>query len=172
MPCFEDYDTRLPITSIHTSEWEARHGAMCVCGGFSCVGIYGGICPAIADTVPCPCGCDNRVNLGDKFSYAYSSNGWSWANEKNPECLAAHLPPNSVNVSLFRGQEVLEETGTQSYSYEVARGEDEGVNGKLFYRDELIADVEDDMLGEVVALIHGEMMHHAASSRLSSPRPP
>ena len=46
------------------------------------------------------------------------------------------------------------------------------MNGKLFYRDELVADVEDDMLGEVVALIHGEMMHHAASSRLSSPRPP
>ena len=119
---FPQVGVRYVVDKIHSGEWEARNGAMCVCGGFECVGVYGGLCrDNDSDAEACPCGCGEFVNLQEqfqeRFSHAYLRTGYNLGDEDNPDCLAFKLPP--CLPKLFQGQEILERDGTEDYALEM-----------------------------------------------------
>ena len=162
------FNTRQQFDAIHTYEREARGGAMCSCGGFECPGLYGGACGyGDPDASECPCGCGNLVNEAEGVSYAYDREAFNWGLEGAPACRASVLPPDGMNVVLFRGQERLAETGVAAYSFElIGHGRsDHRIEAVLFYNGTEVdrIDGEDDVVGEVLGELHGMMQRHAGS---------
>ena len=88
------------------------------------------------------------------------------------ECLGIYDgmcdPDDPFNWALLLGADRLERTGTRDYEYELvdAGGLCDEVDGRLFFRGDRVATVDlGGLSGEVVALLHGEMMRHAAGDR-------
>ena len=160
---------RHKIVKVHTGAWEFRNGAGCGCEWHECVGNYDGECGYDApDAVMCPCGCGQRVNTETKVSYAYDMYGYNYGRERNPECLAAHLPPTGYNQSIFDGQEILTNTTLDGYAYtlEHDKADPSIVAPVLYYNNEKVAALgSTELLGEAMAGLHGEMMRHASDIR-------
>ena len=164
-----NYDIRYQFGFVHTGEPEARGGALCGCRSFECPWVYGGTCSlADPDASPCPCGCGHRINTDTGVSYAYDRTAFNWAGppEDNTECLAAALPPDDLNASLFRGQNKLESEGVGLYSFELRRTSRYELDGILFYNDVEVdrIDGETELLGKVMAELHGMMMLHTVAT--------
>lgn len=153
------------MPGVHTGEWAARNGAACVCGGFECPGVYGGLCPEdLTEKDPCPCGCGAYISRKRRTSYAYDRSGFNWGDD-DPKCLAAQWPPDETNAAIFAGQDVLYETGVEGYEYELVACPSAGpdcYNGRLYYQGDLVSRIDvEGMEGEVMAVLHGDMMIHA-----------
>lgn len=73
-------------------------------------------------------------------------------------------PDDPSNQVLVKGQELLDKNGTEGYEYELIAVSGNGYEGKLYFQGTLISHVDwDGLAGEILALMHGDMMRHAAS---------
>ena len=117
----------VPFEAVHTGEAEARNGAVRVCGGFDCPGVYGGFCQYDDVTELCPCGCGEAVSLGRQQSFAYDRFGaLTGGDEEDAGCLAASYEP--ANAALFADQRALVggEVSVSDYSVRLVENDDSG----------------------------------------------
>ena len=177
LSCFYErkFGDRVAIEHVLTGAWESAQGLGGDCVSCNEFCYYDGYCGPNedSDAEGCPCGCGFYINRIRKISYGYAWSGHSRVSDPIDGCLVALWPPHPTNQALMVGYQILTQTGTSRYSYELTAdpygsptGKPHGCEGgKLFYDGTLVGNIEVWMhFTRIIALMHGAMMRHAAAT--------